>query len=451
MTPTLLLKTLLFTVLVPGTVAVAVPLALALPAPMAPFALRIPGFLLLALGFTLYLRCAWEFAARGHGTPAPIDAPRVLVVRGPYRFVRNPMYVGVLAAVLGWAAVFASVAVLTYGLGLALAFHLFIVGFEEHALRRAFGAGYDDYRARVGRWWPRFADSAGSEGAGDSPGGVGFGGAGSGGGAARRARERAIGGLLIDLDGTVYEGDALVPGAAQAIAELRARGVPFLFTTNTSRMSRAAVVERLAGMGLPLRDEEVLTAPMAAALWLRREELTRVLLLLPASTHEDFAEFDSVAAGEGPDAVVVGDMGGDFTFARLNSAFRALRAGARLVAIHRNRFWLPSEGPTLDAGPFVVGLEYAAGVEAVLVGKPAPAFFELAAAQLGVPRERIAVVGDDPESDVRGAAAAGLVVFQVGTGKGREISPSPGADGPSARRIASIAELPGALAASEGG
>jgi HAD superfamily hydrolase (TIGR01458 family) len=230
-------------------------------------------------------------------------------------------------------------------------------------------------------------------------------------------RKPSIEGLLIDLDGTVYEGDALVPGAAETVAELRERGIPFLFTTNTSRMSRRAVVERLAGMGLHVEPERVLTAPMAGALWLRREGLRRVLLLLPESSHEDFAGFALVDADAEPEAVVVGDLGPGFTFERLNSAFRALRAGARLVAIHRNRFWLPSDGPTLDAGPFVVGLEYAARVDAVLVGKPAPTFFELAVEELGVGRDRVAVVGDDPESDIRGAKAAGLLAVQVETGK----------------------------------
>ncbi|MEN8375852.1 MAG: HAD-IIA family hydrolase [Gemmatimonadota bacterium] len=252
--------------------------------------------------------------------------------------------------------------------------------------------------------------------------------------------------LLIDLDGTVYEGDALVPGAVEAVARLRERGIPFLFTTNTSRMSRRAVVERLAGMGLRIDPERVLTAPVAAALWLRREDLERILLLLPASTHEDFAGFALVHGDAACQAVVVGDLGPGFTFARLNAAFRALRAGARLVAIHKNRFWLPAGGPTLDAGPFVVGLEYAARVEAALVGKPAPAFFELAAGTLGVPVDGLAVVGDDPESDIRGAKAAGLTAIQVETGKfdAARAAEAPREERPD-YRIGSIAELPGFL------
>jgi ribonucleotide monophosphatase NagD (HAD superfamily) len=93
------------------------------------------------------------------------------------------------------------------------------------------------------------------------------------------------------------------------------------------------------------------------------------------------------------------------------------------VAIHRNRHWITDSGPTLDAGPFVAALEVAARTEAELVGKPAPAFFEMAAATLGVPLDRVAVVGDDPETDVEGARRAGLLAIQVRTGKGQVAGP----------------------------
>ena len=263
-------------------------------------------------------------------------------------------------------------------------------------------------------------------------------------------------GLLVDLDGTIWEGDALVPGAGDAVERLRRRGVPHLFTTNTSRMSRRDVVGRLERLGLSVEPGRILTAPLAAARWLRREGLSRVMLLLPEATHEDFADLEVVGAvasragappgGANPGAVVVGDLGPGFTFERLNTAFRALLGGARLVAVHRNRWWLADGRETLDAGPFVVGLEYAAGVDAVLVGKPAPAFFELAAELLDLRSERLAVVGDDPESDVRGARAAGLTAVQVETGK---FDPERARDAPPEERphhrIPSVAELPGLL------
>ena len=253
-----------------------------------------------------------------------------------------------------------------------------------------------------------------------------------------------ISGFLIDLDGTVYEGERLITGAAEAIEQLRARHIPLLFTTNTSRKSRRDILEFLAGLGFGAREEEVFSAPVAAAEWLAGEGVERVQLLVPESTHDDFREF--TITEDRPEMVVVGDLGSEFTFDRLNSAFRALRAGARLVALHRNRFWLPAAGPTLDAGPFVAALEYGARVEATLVGKPSPAFFRTAAARTGSALDRLAVVGDDIESDVRGARAANLVAIQVRTGKFDAARNAELPDNQQAHRVIdSIRELPGVL------
>ncbi|MFW6088144.1 MAG: TIGR01458 family HAD-type hydrolase [Gemmatimonadota bacterium] len=255
-----------------------------------------------------------------------------------------------------------------------------------------------------------------------------------------------VAGVLIDLDGTVYQGSELIAGAAAAIERLRDARVPLLFTTNTSRKSRRDIIDSLRSMGLEIGPDEVFSAPVAAAEWLADQGVQRVQLLLPASTHDDFTGFEITAAD--PEVVLVGDLGAEFTFERLNAAFRSLRGGAGLVAVHRNRFWLPEAGPTLDAGAFVAALEYAARVEATLVGKPSAAFFRTAASRTGVALERLAVVGDDAESDVAGARAAGLMSIQVRTGKfarGRQASLLPG-ELPD-RVIGSIADLPELLGA----
>ena len=227
--------------------------------------------------------------------------------------------------------------------------------------------------------------------------------------------EAKVQGLLIDLDGTIYLGDSLLPGAAEAVRDLRTSGLRFLFSTNTSRKSRRDVVSTLHHMGLEIAEEEVFTAPVAATQWLRTAGIERIQPLIAASTFGDFKAFDLV--DENPEAVLIGDLGPGFTFERLNAAYRSLRGGAILVAIHKNRFWIPADGPTLDAGPFVAALEYAAGIEAVLVGKPAPQFFQAAVELLGVDPDAIVVVGDDLESDIRGGRAAGLSTCQVRSGK----------------------------------
>ena len=151
----LLLKNLLFTVLVPGSVGVYAPLLIIGDRPAASGAAFAAGCLLLLLGACIYSWCVWDFASFGRGTPAPIDAPKKLIVRGLYRYTRNPMYVGVLTVVLGWAILFRAANLLLYALILGPCFHLFIVLYEERHLVRVFGSQYEAYRSRVGRWLPR--------------------------------------------------------------------------------------------------------------------------------------------------------------------------------------------------------------------------------------------------------------------------------------------------------
>ncbi len=255
---------------------------------------------------------------------------------------------------------------------------------------------------------------------------------------------RAVEGLLIDLDGTVYHGEELITGSAAAVERLRMNGVPFVFTTNTSRMSRADITESLGSLGLPVEENEVFSAPVAAARWLRDEGVRRIHLLVAESTFADFSDFEITS--DGAEAVLVGDLGPGFTFERLDGAFRSLRDGARLVAIHRNRFWLTASGPTLDAGPFVAALEYASRMEATLVGKPSPAFFDAASSLLGVGRDRLAVVGDDLETDVRGGRAAGLTTIQVRTGKfDAALLREAAADQRPHHLVASLADVPDLL------
>ncbi len=224
-------------------------------------------------------------------------------------------------------------------------------------------------------------------------------------------------GLLFDLDGTVYQEGRAIPGAAEALDALRRRGFPFRFTTNTTRRPRTSLTEHLQSLGVAAHPREILSAPAAAALWLRSRGVSRVQLLLAEATFVEFEGFE--ITDRSPEAVVVGDLGEDWTFPILNQAFRNLMEGAELLAIQRNRYWRTDGGLSLDAGPFVAALEYGSGKTATLAGKPSPAFFEAAAAELGVPRERIAVVGDDLESDVAGARASGMIGVAVRTGKYR--------------------------------
>jgi len=150
------LKTAIFTIIMPGTVTVYLPYGLlSLPSPPLPLGIfRYLGVPLILLGAAIYFRCAWDFSFAGRGTPAPIDPPKELVVKGLYRYARNPMYVGILTLLFGEALFFASLRLFAYAGLIFLSFNLFITLYEEPALRRKFGESYQQYCNRVPRWIP---------------------------------------------------------------------------------------------------------------------------------------------------------------------------------------------------------------------------------------------------------------------------------------------------------
>ena len=152
----LFLKNLVFTLVVPGTVAGYLPWLIAGDKAVGSAGIVVTALTLFLLGGAIYLWCLWDFATFGRGTPAPVDAPRRLVVRGLYRYTRNPMYVGVLTVILGWAALFQAFSLLLYALAVGAGFHLFVVRYEEPHLRKIFAAEYGNYCSQVGRWLPKF-------------------------------------------------------------------------------------------------------------------------------------------------------------------------------------------------------------------------------------------------------------------------------------------------------
>jgi HAD superfamily hydrolase (TIGR01458 family) len=228
----------------------------------------------------------------------------------------------------------------------------------------------------------------------------------------------AAAGLLIDLDGVLYVEDDAIPGAVEAVDALRDRGVPLRFVTNTTSRPRAAIVERLARLGFAVTTDEVVTPAALAVAVCRRRGHERVALLMDEAVKADFAELDEARADV--DAVVVGDLGRGFTYDTLNHAFRLVMDGADLIALQKNRFWMTPSGLSLDVGPFVAALEYATSREAHVVGKPSAGFFASVLTDMDVEPRGAAMVGDDVESDIGGALAAGLDAVLVRTGKYRE-------------------------------
>jgi HAD superfamily hydrolase (TIGR01458 family) len=251
--------------------------------------------------------------------------------------------------------------------------------------------------------------------------------------------------VLLDLDGVVYVGDQPVPGAADTIDWLEREGIPHLFLTNTTSRPRERVVAKLAGLGISVRAAQILTPSVAAVAWLRSRGLTRPAVFVPKATAAEFADLDPLPdeAVHGAGAVVIGDLGEDWSFVTLNRAFRLLMddVEAPLVALGMTRYWRAEDGLRLDAGAFVRALEYAAGRSAVVVGKPAPLFFGAAVEALQLAADEVVMVGDDIQTDVTGAQQSGLTGVLVRTGKFGE-SDLGGGTTPDAV-LDSLADLPG--------
>jgi HAD superfamily hydrolase (TIGR01458 family) len=226
--------------------------------------------------------------------------------------------------------------------------------------------------------------------------------------------------ILLDVDGVLHVSGEPIPGATDAVRRLRRNGHRLRFVTNTTTRSRAQLAEELRGLGLEVDDAEVQTTADAAVQALRGK---RVLAL---TMHALVGDLDGIElVGEGADAVLLG--GADetpetnlvFSYMNLARAFAELELGAELYCLHRNRWWQTKRGPLLDAGAFVAGLEYAAEVEAVVLGKPNVAYFAAACEAVDSDPELTWMVGDDLESDIGGAQGVGMRTVLVRTGKFR--------------------------------
>jgi HAD superfamily hydrolase (TIGR01450 family) len=236
--------------------------------------------------------------------------------------------------------------------------------------------------------------------------------------------------LVLDADGVLVLKGEVLPGAVEALAALEARGIPFRIATNFSGAHRATLAARFRRDGLQVPWERIVTAASATALHTAAAFAGQPLFVItkPDGRREFdgqhlMAYEDADAPGARAAAVVIGDGDADLSFANLDRAFRLIRGGAALLAMHRNPWWFTSRGPTLDSGAFVVALEFATGTQAVLCGKPGPIMFRTAlaglAADLGrrVAVREIAMVGDDPGQDIAGARRLGMRGILVLTGK----------------------------------
>ncbi|MGD0166197.1 MAG: TIGR01458 family HAD-type hydrolase [Gaiellaceae bacterium] len=226
--------------------------------------------------------------------------------------------------------------------------------------------------------------------------------------------------ILIDIDGVLHVSNEPISGATGAVRRLREAGHRLRFLTNNTTRPRSRLIEELRAMGFEIDENELQTTPRAAARVLAGR---RVLALTMSAIVEDLEGIELV--GEGADAVLLGgadeteESGRVFSYMNLARAFAELEAGAELFCLHRNRWWQTKHGPLLDSGAFVAGLEYAAETHATVLGKPSSLYFAAALETLDSDPGQALMVGDDIESDIRGAQLHGMRTVLVRTGKFR--------------------------------
>jgi HAD superfamily hydrolase (TIGR01458 family) len=251
-------------------------------------------------------------------------------------------------------------------------------------------------------------------------------------------------GFLIDLDGVLYVGESAIEGAREAINLLQQKNYRFRFVSNTTRKCRGTIAERLHRMGFSIDERSIFTPPLAAIAKMNAAGKHRCMLITTGDVHKDFEQWCEKDTGSDTiDYVVVGDAGEAMTYEKLNRAFRLINAGAELIALEKDRFWMAHDGLMLSAGPFVAALEFATGKSATIMGKPSRQFFDMALKDMGLPAEQVAMIGDDIITDVAGARKAGMKAVLVRTGKYSKSALDSAAIKPTAviDSIAKIAEI----------
>jgi len=246
-----------------------------------------------------------------------------------------------------------------------------------------------------------------------------------------RAAVRGVRGFVLDADGVLVLQGAPLPGAMEAVAALTARGIPFRVVTNFSQLHRGTLADWFARGGLAIDPDRIITGTSATAAYTAAQYAGHPLFVLAAADalreFEGQQRLSADQADAAPPgtvaAVVIGDAGDDLSYRNMDVAFRLVRGGADLLSMHRNPWWLTPKGETLDAGAFVVGLEFATGRRAHILGKPSPVVFRQAVAGLQadlgehLPRSAFAMVGDDLRADVAAAQRVGLRGILVLSGK----------------------------------
>ncbi|KAL4229308.1 Haloacid dehalogenase-like hydrolase domain-containing protein 2 [Mactra antiquata] len=232
-----------------------------------------------------------------------------------------------------------------------------------------------------------------------------------------RMTYRNIKAVLVDLSGTIHIDDNEIPGSINALKKIRQSNLQIKFVTNTTKESKRLLHARLTKIGFDIKQEEIFTSLTAARKLIDEQKLSP-LMLIDDRAKEEFLISDT--SSDKLNSVLIGLAPDKFNYTQMNKAFRLLQNGAKLIAIHKARYYKTNDGLNLGPGPFVSALEYSSGCKAEVVGKPQTSFFISAIEDIDIDPSECVMIGDDVRDDVVGAMTAGMNGILVKTGKYRK-------------------------------
>ncbi len=231
-------------------------------------------------------------------------------------------------------------------------------------------------------------------------------------------KSNSIQGVFIDLDGVLFIENDVIEGALETIQWLKTHSFPCRFMTNTTVTSLNKLHQKLLSVDFDIKKEEIISPLALAAHFLRHQGNPACYFVIKDEAREDFAGIKETDSN--PDYIVVGKIGNKWDYDLVNRLFRMMVHGSQLIALHKNKYSMSSNGLDIEFGAFIAALEYATGQTASIFGKPSTDFFQRALKDINLNAEQVAMIGDDIESDIGGAQRAGLKGFLVKTGKYNE-------------------------------
>jgi len=225
-----------------------------------------------------------------------------------------------------------------------------------------------------------------------------------------------INGLLIDLEGVLYNDNQLIPGSIDVIKELKRVGLKLRFLTNTTTAPRKKILEKLLNFGFDIEEKEIFTPIIATKNYLRDNTVKKISLVTNIEVIEEFRDYEITQ--KDPEAIIMGDIYKNFNWEILDRIFKLVYLNnAALIALHQNKYCMRDGNVSLDLGPFVKAIEYASNKKSILMGKPEKNFFDMAIKDMEISKDSVLMIGDDIISDIKGAKDFGIKAIQVKTGK----------------------------------